>query len=110
MTGRVMERSHAQADSVGGRVPSGGVQQKGLFGPSASPGIRLRVQHRLVPASPRHGSNAPWRPRHAPFMGGEGKVVEVDETYFGKIEEAERAEPRKMAVLFRITVEQGTTG
>ena len=54
-----------QAYSVGRCVPSGGIQQEGLFGAPAPPRTRLPVQHRLVSASSRHGSDAPWRPRSA---------------------------------------------
>jgi hypothetical protein len=45
------------------------------------------VQHRLVSSSPRHGSNAPWRPRPSPDGRREGKIVEADETYFGGVGE-----------------------
>ena len=81
-TKTVMERSHAPLTSWAYAFTSGAVEQERLFRAPAKAAAWLPVQHGLVSPSSRYGSHAPWRPRPSP-MGGPGKIVEADETYFG---------------------------
>ena len=63
-----------EAYSVAAAFHLAASSKKGFSAHTASPRIQLPVQHHLVPASPRHGSNAPWRPRHDFIHESQGKV------------------------------------
>lgn len=89
MTGTVMERSHAKLIQWAIAFHMAASSKKGF---SAHPlhrelGCQYNtawfLHHRVMEAMRRGGLDLPP-------MGGEGKIVEADETYFGSVPEAQR--------------------
>ena len=62
MTKSVMERSHAKLTQWAMAFYLYASSKKGFTAHQLQRELGLPVQHRLVPASSRHGSDAPWRP------------------------------------------------
>ena len=89
MTGTVMERSHAKLTQWAAAFHLAASSKKGFSAHQliANLGCQYNtawfLHHRVMEAMRRGGLDLPP-------MGGEGKVVEADETYFGKIPEAKR--------------------
>jgi transposase-like protein len=89
MTGSVMERSHATLTQWAAAFHLGASSKKGFsahqlhreFGCQYNTAWFLH--HRVMEAMRRGGLDLPP-------MGGEGKVVEADETYYGNVPEAKR--------------------
>ena len=73
MTKSVMERSHAKLTQWAAAFHLYAAIQEGLLRAPAPRAPWLRIQHRMVPASSRHGSDAPWRPRRPRWAAG-GKL------------------------------------
>ncbi len=89
MTGTVMERSHAKLTQWAVAFHMGASSKKGFSAHQLHRELGCQyntawfLHHRVMEAMRRGGLDVPP-------MGGEGKVVEVDETYFGDIPESER--------------------
>jgi transposase-like protein len=87
MTGSVMERSHAKLTQWAVAFHMGASSKKGFSAHQLHRELGCQyntawfLHHRVMEAMRRGGLDLPP-------MGGEGKVVEADETYFGKIPEA----------------------
>jgi transposase-like protein len=87
MTGTVMERSHAKLTQWAAAFHLGASSKKGFSAHQLHRELGCQyntawfLHHRVMEAMRRGGLDLPP-------MGGEGKVVEADETYFGKIPEA----------------------
>src|SRR6202158_2443974 len=86
MTGTVMERSHAKLTQWAMAFWLGASSKKGFSAHQLHRELGCQyntawfLHHRVMEAMRRGGLDLPP-------MGGEGKVVEADETYFGKIPE-----------------------
>ena len=84
MTGTVMERSHAKLTQWAAAFTLAATSKKGFAAHQLMRAIGCQyntawfLHHRVMEAMRRGGLY------DTTFMGGEGKVVEVDETYFGK--------------------------
>ena len=89
MTGTVMERSHAKLAQWAAAFHMGASSKKGFSAHQLHRELGCQyntawfLHHRVMEAMRRGGLDLPP-------MGGEGKVVEADETYFGNIPEAAR--------------------
>jgi len=89
MTGSVMERSHAKLTQWAVAFHLGASSKKGFSAHQLHRELGCQyntawfLHHRVMEAMRRGGLDLPP-------MGGEGKVVEADETYFGRIPEAKR--------------------
>jgi transposase-like protein len=89
MTGSVMERSHAKLTQWAVAFHMGASSKKGFSAHQLHRELGCQyntawfLHHRVMEAMRRGGLDLPP-------MGGEGKVVEADETYFGTIPEAKR--------------------
>src|SRR6202050_4991843 len=89
MTGTVMERSHAKLTQWAAAFHMGASSKKGFSAHQLHRELGCQyntawfLHHRVMEAMRRGGLDLPP-------LGGEGKVVEVDETYYGKIPEARR--------------------
>ncbi|HEY5237704.1 MAG TPA: IS1595 family transposase [Rhizomicrobium sp.] len=87
MTGTVMERSHAKLTQWAMAFYLGASSKKGFSANQLHRALGCEyntawfLHHRVMEAMRRGGLDLPP-------MGGEGKVVEVDETYYGNISEA----------------------
>src|SRR6266478_7773828 len=87
MTGTVMERSHAKLTQWAAAFHLGASSKKGFSAHQLHRELGCEyntawfLHHRVMEAMRRGGLDLPP-------MGGEGKVVEADETYFGNIPEA----------------------
>ena len=88
MTGTVMERSHAKLTQWAAAFHMGASSKKGFSAHQLHRELGCAyntawfLHHRVMEAMRRGGLEPP--------LGGEGKVVEADETYFGEIPEASR--------------------
>ena len=89
MTGTVMERSHAKLTQWAAAFHMGASSKKGFSAHQLHRELGCQyntawfLHHRVMEAMRRGGLDLPP-------LGGEGKVVEADETYFGNIPEASR--------------------
>jgi transposase-like protein len=89
MTGTVMERSHAKLAQWAAAFHLAASSKKGFSAHQLHRELGCQyntawfLHHRVMEAMRRGGLDLPP-------MGGEGKVVEADETYFGNIPEADR--------------------
>jgi transposase-like protein len=89
MAGTVMERSHAKLTQWAAAFHLGASSKKGFSAHQLHRELGCEyntawfLHHRVMEAMRRGGLDLPP-------MGGEGKVVEADETYFGNIPEAMR--------------------
>jgi transposase-like protein len=89
MTGSVMERSHARLTQWAVAFHLGASSKKGFSAHQLHRELGCQyntawfLHHRVMEAMRRGGLDLPP-------MGGEGKVVEADETYFGNVPEAKR--------------------
>jgi transposase-like protein len=89
MTGSVMERSHAKLTQWAAAFHLGASSKKGFSAHQLHRELDCQyntawfLHHRVMEAMRRGGLDLPP-------MGGEGKVVEVDETYYGNVPEAKR--------------------
>jgi transposase-like protein len=89
MTGTVMERSHAKLIQWAVAFTMGASSKKGFSAHQLHRQLGCQyntawfLHHRVMEAMRRGGLDLPP-------MGGEGKIVEVDETYYGQIPEAHR--------------------
>jgi len=89
MTGTVMERSHAKLTQWAAAFHLAASSKKGFSAHQLHRELGCQyntawfLHHRVMEAMRRGGLDLPQ-------MGGEGKIVEVDETYYGNIPEAER--------------------
>lgn len=89
MTGSVMERSHAKLTQWAAAFHLAASSKKGFSAHQLHRELGCQyntawfLHHRVMEAMRRGGLDLPP-------MGGEGKVVEADETYFGNIPEAKR--------------------
>jgi transposase-like protein len=89
MTGSVMERSHAKLTQWAAAFHLGASSKKGFSAHQLHRELGCQyntawfLHHRVMEAMR-------WGGLDLPPMGGEGKVVEVDETYYGNIPEAKR--------------------
>lgn len=89
MTGTVMERSHCKLTLWAKAFYLAASSKKGFSAHQLHRALGCEyntawfLHHRVMEAMRRGGLNIPMPP-----LGGEGKVVEVDETYYGKISEA----------------------
>ncbi len=89
MTGTVMERSHAKLTQWAVAFHLGASSKKGFSAHQLHRELGCQyntawfLHHRVMEAMRRGGLDLPP-------MGGEGKIVEADETYFGNIPEAKR--------------------
>ena len=87
MTGTVMERSHAKLTQWAAAFHLGASSKKGFSAHQLHRELGCQyntawfLHHRVMEAMRRGGLDLPP-------MGGEGKVVEADETYFGNIPES----------------------
>ena len=80
------------ADQVGARLSSdGGEQERRLGSPAHADAWPRLLPHRLVHGAPHSRSDEEDVTSSGP-LGGEGKIVEADETYIGK-----RETPRKLS-------------
>jgi transposase-like protein len=95
MTGTVMERSHSKLVQWAAAFHLAASSKKGFSAHQLHRELGCQyntawfLHHRVMEAMRRGGLDT------TSFMGGDGKVVEVDETYFGKIEEAEQRTTKK---------------
>lgn len=89
MTGTVMERSHAKLTQWAAAFVLAATSKKGFAAHQLMRAIGCQyntawfLHHRVMEAMRRGGFDLPP-------MGGDGKVVEADETYYGNIPEAKR--------------------
>jgi transposase-like protein len=89
MTGTVMERSHAKLTLWAAAFHLAASSKKGFSAHQLHRELGCQyntawfLHHRIMEAMRRGGLDLPP-------MGGEGKVVEADETYFGEVPEAKR--------------------
>ena len=89
MTGSVMERSHAKLTQWAVAFHLGASSKKGFSAHQLHRELGCQyntawfLRHRVMEAMRRGGLDLPP-------MGGEGKVVEADETYYGNVPEAKR--------------------
>jgi transposase-like protein len=89
MTGSVMERSHAKLTQWAAAFHLGASSKKGFSAHQLHRELGCQyntawfLHHRVMEAMRRGGLDLPP-------MGGEGKIVEADETYFGNIPEDQR--------------------
>jgi transposase-like protein len=89
MTGTVMERSHAKLTQWAAAFHLGASSKKGFSAHQLHRELGCQyntawfLHHRVMEAMRRGGLDLPP-------LGGEGKVVEADETYHGRIPEARR--------------------
>src|SRR5271156_436740 len=89
MTGTVMERSHAKLTQWAAAFHLAASSKKGFSAHQLHRELGCQyntawfLHHRVMEAMRRGGLDLPP-------MGGEGKVVEADETYYGNIPEAQR--------------------
>jgi transposase-like protein len=89
MTGSVMERSHAKLTQWAVAFHMGSSSKKGFSAHQLHRELSCQyntawfLHHRVMEAMRRGGLDLPP-------MGGEGKVVEADETYYGNVPEARR--------------------
>lgn len=95
MTGSVMERSHAKLTQWAAAFHLAASSKKGFAAHQLMREIGCQyntawfLHHRVMEAMRRGGLDT------LSYMGGEGKVVEVDETYYGKLSEEERPKAKK---------------
>jgi transposase-like protein len=88
MTGTVMERSHAKLTQWAAAFHLGASSKKGFSAHQLHRELGCQyntawfLHHRVMEAMRRGGLDLPP-------MGGEGKIVEADETYYGTIPEAQ---------------------
>jgi transposase-like protein len=93
MTGTVMERSHAKLTQWAAAFHLGASSKKGFSAHQLHRELGCQyntawfLHHRVMEAMRRGGLDLPP-------MGGEGKIVEADETYYGNIPEAKRPKTR----------------
>jgi transposase-like protein len=93
MTGTVMERSHAKLTLWAAAFHLAASSKKGFSAHQLHRELGCEyntawfLHHRVMEAMRRGALDQT-------FMGGEGKVVEVDETYFGKIPEDQQAKTK----------------
>jgi transposase-like protein len=89
MTGTVMERSHAKLTQWAAAFHMGASSKKGFSAHQLHRTLGCQyntawfLHHRVMEAMRRGNLDLPP-------MGGEGKIVEADETYYGNIPEAQR--------------------
>ena len=89
MTGSVMERSHAKLTQWAAAFHLGASSKKGFSAHQLHRELDCQyntawfLHHRVMEAMRRGGLDLPP-------MGGEGKIVEADETYYGNVPEAKR--------------------
>lgn len=89
MTGTVMERSHAKLIQWAVAFHMAASSKKGFAAHQLMRELGCQyntawfLHHRVMEAMRRGGLDLPP-------MGGEGKIVEVDETYYGKVPEAQQ--------------------
>ena len=89
MTGSVMERSHAKLTQWAAAFHLAASSKKGFSAHQLHRELGCQyntawfLHHRVMEAMRRGGLDLPP-------MGGEGKIVEADETYFGNVPEAKR--------------------
>jgi transposase-like protein len=89
MTGTVMERSHAKLTQWAAAFHLGASSKKGFSAHQLHRELGCQyntawfLHHRVMEAMRRGGLKPPP-------MGGEGKVIEADETYYGDIPETKR--------------------
>ena len=94
MTGSVMERSHAKLTQWAVAFFMAASSKKGFSAHQLHRALGCQyntawfLHHRVMEAMRRGGLEMPP-------MGGKGKVVEADETYFGKVEKPEPGKSRK---------------
>lgn len=94
MTGSVMERSHAKLTQWAVAFYMAASSKKGFSAHQLHRALGCQyntawfLHHRVMEAMRRGGLEMPP-------MGGKGKVVEADETYFGKVEKPEPGKSRK---------------
>lgn len=106
MTGTVMERSHAKLTQWAAAFHLGASGKKGFSAHQLHRTLGCQyntawfLHHRVMEAMRRGGLDLPP-------MGGEGKIVEVDETYFGSVE---KAKARTMRTDGRPFTKGGRTG
>jgi transposase-like protein len=105
MTGSIMERSHAKLTQWAAAFHLAASSKKGFSANQLHRELGCQyntawfLHHRIMEAMRRGGLDLPP-------MGGEGKVVEADETYFGNIPEAKRPTMKTTGRPFK----KGTTG
>lgn len=93
MTGSVMERSHAKLTQWAVAFHMGASSKKGFSAHQLHRELGCQyntawfLHHRVMEAMRRGGLDLPT-------MGGEGKTVEADETYFGNVPEAPKFSTR----------------
>ena len=89
MTGSVMERSHAKLTQWAAAFHMAASSKKGFSAHQLHRELGCQyntawfLHHRVIEAMRRGGLDLPP-------MGGKGKVVEADETYYGNVPEAKR--------------------
>ena len=97
MTGTVMERSHAKLTQWAAAFHMAASSKKGFSAHQLHRELGCQyntawfLHHRVMEAMRRGGLDLPP-------IGGEGKIVEADETYFGNIPEAKPPHSRRLAV------------
>jgi transposase-like protein len=105
MTGSIMERSHAKLTQWAAAFHLAASSKKGFSANQLHRELGCQyntawfLHHRIMEAMRRGGLDLPP-------MGGEGKVVEADETYFGNIPEAKRPTMKTTGRPFK----KGSTG
>lgn len=93
MTGSVMERSHAKLNQWAAAFYLGASSKKGFSAHQLHRALGCQyntawfLHHRVMEAMRRGNLDLPP-------MGGEGKIVEADETYFGRAKEKNLLKPR----------------
>ena len=93
MTGSVMERSHAKLNQWDAAFYLGASSKKGFSAHQLHRALGCQyntawfLHHRVMEAMRRGNLDLPP-------MGGEGKIVEADETYFGRAKEKNLLKPR----------------
>jgi transposase-like protein len=108
MTGTVMERSHAKLTQWAVAFHMGASSKKGFSAHQLHRELGCQyntawfLHHRVMEAMRRGGLDLPP-------MGGEGKVVETDETYFGDIPEAKRPKLKTRDAPFQRTAAARST-
>ena len=107
MTGTVMERSHAKLTQWAAAFHMAASSKKGFSAHQLHRELGCQyntawfLHHRVMEAMRRGGLDLPP-------MGGEGKIVEVDETYFGEIPEAKRRSSRPVVGRYETRDARGT--
>ena len=94
MTGTVMERSHAKLTQWAAAFHMAASSKKGFSAHQLHRTLGCQyntawfLHHRVMEAMRRGGLDLPP-------MGGEGKIVEADETYYGRAKEKKLLKPRR---------------